>query len=55
MLNQEELNNLCEGLEKVERKDGIKKLIVKGYSIDEATECYNIWRKYYVRTLVHIT
>lgn len=54
MLNQEELSNLCEGFEKVERKDGIKKLIAKGYSIDKATEYYNLWRKYYVTTLFNI-
>lgn len=29
MLNQEELNNLCEGIENVEKKDGIKKFIVR--------------------------
>lgn len=54
-LNQEELNKLCHGLEKVHRKDGIKKLMAKGYSMDEASEYYNIWRKYYVTTFFNIT
>lgn len=53
MLNQ--LNKICEGLEKVHRRDGIKELMDKGYSKKNAVKYYNLWRKYYVTTLFNIT
>ncbi|WP_183128094.1 hypothetical protein [Clostridium autoethanogenum] len=55
MLKQEELNNLCDGLEKVDRKDGIKKLMAKGCGEKSATNIYNTWRRHYVTTLINIT
>lgn len=54
MLNQSHLNKLCDGLEKIDRATAIKKLIAKGYSIDKATEYYNLWRKYYITTFSNI-
>jgi hypothetical protein len=42
------------GLKKIDRATAIKKLIAKEYSIDKATEYYNLWRRYYVTTLFNI-
>ncbi|WP_278332627.1 hypothetical protein [Clostridium homopropionicum] len=41
-------------MKKIERATAIKKLIVKGYSIDKATKSYNIWRKYCITSLFNI-
>lgn len=53
MLNR--LNKICEGLEEADRREGVRKLMIKGYSKKNAVKYYNLWRKYYVTTLFNIT
>jgi hypothetical protein len=50
MIKLLEIYKFCEGFEKEYRKDGIKKLISKGYSVSTATNYYNIWRKNYIKS-----
>lgn len=55
MIKVQEINKICEGLEKDNKKTAIKKLIDKGYSKENAIKYYNIWRKHYVTTLINIS
>jgi len=55
MLNQNQLNNICDGFENIDRATAIKKLIVKGHSREKAIAYYNTWRRHYVTTLINIT
>jgi hypothetical protein len=55
MIKVQEINKICEGLERDNKKTAIKKLIDKGYSKENAIKYYNIWRKHYVTTLINIS
>lgn len=48
MIKLQEIYKLCEDFEKEDRKEGIRKLISKGYSESIATNYYNIWRRHYM-------
>jgi len=48
MIKLQEIYKLCECCEKQNRKNGIVKLIEKGYSESIATKYYNIWRRHYM-------
>ena len=54
MMKLQKIYTLCEGLENIDRRDAVKKIISKGYSNGEATEYYNLWRTNYVTTLFNI-
>lgn len=55
MLKLKEIYKLCYEFEKDERKVAIKKLMKKGYSEENSKKYYNIWRKYYVTTVINIS
>lgn len=50
MVKLHEIYDLCEGFEKVNRADAVKKLMSKGYSFYAATKYYNIWRRHYMES-----
>lgn len=52
MMKLQEIYKLCYGFENINKNAGIKRLMSKGYSKNDALRFYNIWRRHYLETCI---